>query len=144
MRADVCLRRSAAAIAAAADEDVAEPIQATASGGRGVIPNPFAALLAPAHTVLSDERIHFDPVPVFVGPAPGWKGPALGARGVGVATASVPAQGDAESNPPPTPHRAIGKSKSKRIRNAPAEAKTQKLLAAKAVKPKTDNSGDVK
>ena len=60
----------------------AEPAQAAASAGRGApFPNPFAALLTPvAHTVLSDERIRFDPVPVFLGPAPGWKGPALGAR----------------------------------------------------------------
>ena len=33
MRADVCLRRNAAAIAAAEDEGLAEPIQAAASGG---------------------------------------------------------------------------------------------------------------
>src|SRR5208283_4620066 len=36
MRADVCLRRNAAAIAAAEDEGLAEPIQAAASAGRGM------------------------------------------------------------------------------------------------------------
>src|SRR5271165_1429617 len=36
MRADVCLRRSAAAIAAAEDEGFAEPAQAAAPAGRGV------------------------------------------------------------------------------------------------------------
>ena len=71
--------------------DFAEPSQAAASAGRGApFPNPFSALLTPvvARTVLSDERIRFDPVPVFLGPAPGWKGPALGARPTGTATAS--------------------------------------------------------
>ena len=94
MRADVCLHRNAAAIAAAEDEGLAEPIQAAASAGRGMpfLNNPFSALIAPAHTVLSDERIRFDPVRVFVGPAPGWKGPALGARPTATASASDGAQ----------------------------------------------------
>ena len=80
MRADVCLRRNAAAIAAAEDEGLAEPIQAAASAGRGMpfLNNPFSALIAPAHTVLSDERIRFDPVRVFVGPAPGLERPGAG------------------------------------------------------------------
>ena len=48
MRADVCLRRNAAAIAAAEDGDFAEPSQAAASAGRGApFPNPFSALLTP-------------------------------------------------------------------------------------------------
>ena len=83
------------AIAAAEDEGIAEPVQGASSAGRGVsFSNPFAALLAPvAHTELSDERIRFDPVRVFIGPAPGWKGPALGARPNGVATAAVAASG---------------------------------------------------
>ena len=60
------------------------------AAGRGVPfnPNPLAALLAQAHTLLSDERPHFDPVPVYVGPAPGWKGPALGPRPIGAAAAA--------------------------------------------------------
>ncbi len=139
MRADVCLRRSAAAIAAAEDEGVAEPVQAAAPAGRGAtIPNnPFAALLAPAHTLLSDEKIHFDPVPVFLGPAPGWKGPALGARPAGAATASANAQG-ADVNPPTAPHGAREKSRRKLIRHAASESKAEKVMAAKTVKPKPD------
>ena len=48
-----------------------------------MLPTPLAALFAPAavHTELTYERIRFDPVPVYIGPAPGWKGPALGAHG---------------------------------------------------------------
>jgi D-alanyl-D-alanine carboxypeptidase len=139
MRADVCLHRNAAAIAAAEDEGFAEPAQAAAPAGRGVgfLPTPFAALLTPVHTVLSDEKIRFDPVPVFLGPAPGWKGPALGARPTGAATASNNPEG-AEANPPATPHSVRGKSKPKPIRHNAAETKAQKILAAKTVKPKTD------
>jgi D-alanyl-D-alanine carboxypeptidase len=91
MRADVCLHRNAALIAAAEDEAVGDPSQAPAgSAGRGApFPNPFAALLTPiAHTELPSGRIHFDPVPVFLGPAPGWKGPALGARPAGAVAAT--------------------------------------------------------
>ena len=141
MRADVCLRRNAAAIAAAEDGDFAEPSQAAASAGRGApFPNPFSALLTPvvARTVLSDERIRFDPVPVFLGPAPGWKGPALGARPTGTATASDNTQG-VDANPPPTaPHGARQKSGRTLIRHAALETKGQKVMAAKIVKPKTD------
>ncbi len=82
MRADVCLHRSAAALAAAEDDGAPDQAQASAGGG-GIIPTPLVALFAPAgaaHTELSNERIRFDPVPVYVGPAPGWKGPVLGAR----------------------------------------------------------------
>ena len=94
MRADVCLHRSAALIAAAEDAGVAEPGEAAAgSAGRaGMLPTPLAALFAPvaAHTELSNERIRFDPVPVYIGPAPGWKGPALGARRTTTETAAAP------------------------------------------------------
>jgi D-alanyl-D-alanine carboxypeptidase len=91
MRADVCLHRNAAALAAAEDDGIADQAQAPA-GGFGMLPTPLAALLAPAaaHTELSNERIRFDPVPVYIGPAPGWKGPALGARRTTTETAAAP------------------------------------------------------
>jgi D-alanyl-D-alanine carboxypeptidase len=91
MRADVCLHRSAAALAAAEDDGSAD--QAQASAGGGIFPTPLVALFAPAaaaHTELSNERIRFDPVPVYIGPAPGWKGPALGARRTTTETAVAP------------------------------------------------------
>jgi D-alanyl-D-alanine carboxypeptidase len=83
--ANVCLHRNAAALAAAAEDDsIADQAQAgVGSAGRaGMLPAPLAALLSPVaeHTQLTYERIRFDPVPVYIGPAPGWKGPALGAR----------------------------------------------------------------
>jgi D-alanyl-D-alanine carboxypeptidase len=91
MRADVCLHRNAAALAAAEDDGSADQAQASA-GGVGMLPTPLVALFAPAaaHTELSNERIRFDPVPVYIGPAPGWKGPALGARRTTTETAVAP------------------------------------------------------
>jgi D-alanyl-D-alanine carboxypeptidase len=146
-RSDACLRHSAAAIAAAEDEGVAEPIQAASAGrGIGFPPNPIAALLTPVaatHTQLSDEKIRFDPVPVFLGPVPGWKGPVLGARPTGATTASDNAE-RAEANALAAPHGAKAKSKEKRIRHAALETKAQKLVAAKTVKPKTENSDNIK
>jgi D-alanyl-D-alanine carboxypeptidase len=135
MRADVCLRRKAAAIAALEDDGAPEPIQSAGSAGRGAaLPNPFAALLAPvtAHTLLSDERIRFDPVHVFIGPIAGWKGPVLGARATGAATASADAQG-AEASAPAAPHGV--KSRHKLARHAAPKSAAQKVVAAKTAKP---------
>jgi D-alanyl-D-alanine carboxypeptidase len=91
MRADVCLHRNAAALAAAEDDGASNQSQQGSAGG--MLPTPLAALFAapPAvHTELTYERIRFDPVPVYVGPAPGWKGPALGARPTTTQTAAAP------------------------------------------------------
>jgi D-alanyl-D-alanine carboxypeptidase len=92
--ANVCLHRNAAALAAAEDESIAQQAEAAAgsAGSNGVIPTPLVALFAPVavHTELTNERIRFDPVPVYIGPAPGWKGPALGARRTATETAAAP------------------------------------------------------
>jgi D-alanyl-D-alanine carboxypeptidase len=94
MRADVCLHRNAAALAAAEDDGISDLTQTgVGSAGRaGMLPTPLATLFAPvaAHTELTNERIRFDPVPVYIGPAPGWKGPALGARPTATETAAAP------------------------------------------------------
>jgi D-alanyl-D-alanine carboxypeptidase len=92
--ANVCLHRNAAALAAAAEDDsIAQQAEAAAgsAGRNGVIPTPLVALFAPVavHTELTYERIRFDPVPVYIGPAPGWKGPALGARPTTTETAAA-------------------------------------------------------
>jgi D-alanyl-D-alanine carboxypeptidase len=91
MRADVCLHRNAAALAAAEDDGISDRAQGSAGRG-GMLPTPLAALFAPvvAHTELTNERIRFDPVPVYIGPAPGWKGPALGAHRTTTETAAAP------------------------------------------------------
>ncbi len=92
MRADVCLHRNAAALAAAEDDGIAQQAEAAAGRG-GMLPLPLAALLTPAvaHTELTNERIRFDPVPVYLGPAPGWKGPVLGAHQKTTETAAAAA-----------------------------------------------------
>jgi D-alanyl-D-alanine carboxypeptidase len=141
MRADICLRRDAAAIDTAEEEGVGDdPSQvARAAAGSGpTIPNPLAALLTPAHTELSNERVHFEPVRVFLGPAPGWKGLVLGPTGV--VTASVDAPSVA-ANSPRARHRIKGRPPP--IRHPAAEARAQKLVAAKTLKRKTDTgAGD--
>ncbi len=96
MRADVCLHRSAAVIAAAEEESAAEIAQATPQG-RGTILAAAAASAAPYHTEISDQRPHFDPIPVFIGPVAGWKGPVLGARPTQAATAGLPTDAKAYS-----------------------------------------------
>jgi D-alanyl-D-alanine carboxypeptidase len=134
MRADVCLHRSLAAIAAAEDTGLDEPAQgAEGSAGRGaMLPTPLRALFAPAaHTELPGGRIHFDPVPVYIGPAPGWTGPALGARPTGAAVASAPkdasasSTGDADAKTP-----SVEKAKLKPVRHA-RRIKATKISAAK-------------
>jgi D-alanyl-D-alanine carboxypeptidase len=92
MRADVCLHRNAAALAAAEDDSVSDQTQQGSAGG--IIPTPLVALFsapAVAHTELTNERIRFDPVPVYIGPAPGWKGPVLGADRTKTKTAAAAA-----------------------------------------------------
>ena len=94
MRADICSRRNAAAIAAAEELNLAMSVQSTTPG----FPfNPFAAMVAPAHTEISDARPVFNPVPVYIGPAPGWKGPVLGARSLDAKTAAPPGEAKAYS-----------------------------------------------
>ncbi len=156
---NVCLHRNAAALAAAEDAESA-PSNAgdagTAAAGRGATANnPLAALLAPAHTLLSNERPHFDPVPVYVGPAPGWNGPALGPRATGAASAegptaldkaqAVPANAKASAEAQgaeQTP--SVDKAKPKLVRHAAMNIKAQKAIAAKIIKAKADNTDKAK
>ena len=149
MRADVCLHRSAALIAAAEDAGFAEPGEAAggSAGRNGIVPTPLVALFAPvaAHTELSNERIRFDPVPVYIGPAPGWKGPALGARRTATETAAAPdgaktisaasvvantPEGDASAPTQPSPSSKLKRSRhfEKRVAaHKPAKGAVEKL-----------------
>jgi D-alanyl-D-alanine carboxypeptidase len=100
MRAEICSRRNRLAVVAA----MAEEERIFTAGGAaavGAAPTPFItmgrggtvpaavppAVAAPAPTAppatalaLLTERVHFEPIPVFVGPKPGWTGPVLAAR----------------------------------------------------------------
>jgi D-alanyl-D-alanine carboxypeptidase len=149
MRADVCLHRSAALIAAAEDAGFAEPGEAAAgsAGRNGMLPTPLAALFAPvsARTQLSNERVRFDPVPVYIGPAPGWKGPALGARRTTTESAAAPdgaktvsaasvvantPEGDASAPTQPSPNSKLKRSRhfEKRVAaHKPAKGAAEKL-----------------
>jgi D-alanyl-D-alanine carboxypeptidase len=168
-RANVCMHRSAAALAAAEDAGLAAPNQApgAATAGRGAtFNNPLAALLAPAHTLLSNERPHFDPVRVFVGPAPGWQGPALGPRLIGAAASAAPtdtkapsaagaaapdnAQGaDVNANASADVQGAVktsslDKSKPKPVRHAALHVKAQKTAATNTAKAKVEDTDKAK
>ena len=87
MRGAICSRRNRAAmLAALADEErvFAAPAGAGATpDGRGApLATATVAAVAPTPATLLNERVHFEPVPVFVGPKPGWTGPVLAAKPV--------------------------------------------------------------
>jgi D-alanyl-D-alanine carboxypeptidase len=150
MRADVCLHRSAAAIAAAEEESMGgAPDHFSVAGGRSVAVSAPSASDQQTHTVLTNERPRFDPVPVFIGPVAGWKGPVLAARSTGAADGTLPAEAKAyvgeqlqpEAGAPAvlkravrTPHFAHGPRRGPApVRNAALEAKPAKQpVAAKA------------
>jgi D-alanyl-D-alanine carboxypeptidase len=84
MRSEICSRRNREAIAAAEEEDAAiAPTRGLAAGGRAggsVAAAASAAASASMTEAMAAEPVHFDPIPVFVGPKPGWTGPVLAAR----------------------------------------------------------------
>lgn len=89
MRGDICSRRNGAAVAAAEEDFLAKTGAASAvppptrsfGGSRGIsIGAPAPAEPPSPAALLSEERVRFDPVPVFVGAKDGWTGPVLAAR----------------------------------------------------------------
>jgi hypothetical protein len=147
----VCLHRNAAAAAAAAaaeDDSLWDPTQQGSAGRAGILGTPLGVLFAPvvAHTELTNERIRFDPVPVYIGPAPGWKGPALGARrtttetaaAAGAKTASADNASTAATTPEgdaSAPIQTSPRSKHKRARHS-----EKRTVAHKPVKSATEKS----
>jgi D-alanyl-D-alanine carboxypeptidase len=151
MRADVCLHRNAAALAAAEDDGIAQQAEAAAgsAGRNGVIPTPLVALFAPVavHTELTNERIRFDPVPVYIGPAPGWKGPALGARRTTTETAAAPGgpktiSADNSSTAATTPEGDASApiQTSPRFKHKPARRSEKRTAAHKPIKSAPEKS----
>jgi D-alanyl-D-alanine carboxypeptidase len=148
--ANVCLHRNAAALAAAAEDDsIAQQAEAAAgsAGRNGVIPTPLVALFAPVavHTELTNERIRFDPVPVYIGPAPGWKGPALGARRTTTETAAAPGgvktvSADNSSTTATTPEgdASAPVQTSPRSKHKPARHSEKRTAAHKPIKSETE------
>jgi D-alanyl-D-alanine carboxypeptidase len=151
MRANVCLHRNAAALAAAEDDGMAQQAEAAAgSAGRaGMLPTPLAALFTPVavHTELTYERIRFDPVPVYIGPAPGWKGPALGARRTTTETAAAPGgpktiSADNSSTAATTPEGDASApiQTSPRFKHKPARRSEKRTAAHKPIKSPPEKS----
>ena len=78
MRGQICRGRGKARMLAMQEEFVAAMASSPGGGAAGLMSTPMEA---PPHSVsLSDERVAFTPVPVFVGPKPGWDGPVLATR----------------------------------------------------------------
>jgi len=115
----ICSRRNRAAVLAAYAEEerifaAATPTAPSAAPvGRGAAaPNAVAApaavsgptavaVASPAMAsamALMNERVRFDPIPVFVGPKPGWTGPVLAAR---AAPSDVPSDASAYTGEKP-------------------------------------------
>src|SRR5277367_762849 len=148
--ANVCLHRNAAALAAAAEDDsIAQQAEAAAgsAGRNGVIPTPLVTLFAPVavHTELTYERIRFDPVPVYIGPAPGWKGPALGSHPTTTETAAAPAgpktiSADNSSTATTTPEgdASAPVQTSPRSKHKPARHSEKRTAAHKPIKSATE------
>ena len=148
--ANVCLHRNAAALAAAAEDgSIAQQAETAAgsAGRNGVIPTPLVALFAPVavHTELTNERIRFDPVPVYIGPAPGWKGPALGARRTTTETAAAPGgvktiSADNSSTTATTPEgdASAPVQTSPRSKHKPARHSEKRTAAHKPIKSETE------
>jgi D-alanyl-D-alanine carboxypeptidase len=86
MRDQICRGHGRASILAMQEDFVSSAMAAPATFtmGRGVAPMMSVAMAAPPPVGddIADERVSFDPTPVFVGPKPGWSGPVLAARGV--------------------------------------------------------------
>jgi D-alanyl-D-alanine carboxypeptidase len=142
MRADVCLHRSAALIAAAEEEGLGDSSQ----GDAAIPANPLTALFsqaAPARTELPVGRIRFDPVPVYIGPAPGWNGPVPGARPTGGTEAAGASQ--SADVAPPARHGPKRRFRIKvRHHSATVTSRAQKLLPAKTSQSKLDNTDNIK
>jgi D-alanyl-D-alanine carboxypeptidase len=94
MRPEICSRRNRAAIAAAEEEDEAVIAPTARATGRAPAPPTLgqgAPTPEPMTAETASEPVHFDPVPVFIGPKPGWTGPVLAARPPAGAPARRPA-----------------------------------------------------
>jgi D-alanyl-D-alanine carboxypeptidase len=97
MHQEICSRRGRAAILAGEEEESTTPIAAPGGKGGAASASMYATVAAASATrsLVVTEPVHFDPVPVFVGPKPGWTGPVLAARApdaaVKKALASAPA-----------------------------------------------------
>ncbi len=158
-RSEICSRRNRVAVAAAEEEVFGTPAggataPAAVANGRGSPAFVTASAAAePVQPVLSTAPVHFDPVPVFVGPKEGWTGPVLAARPVAGAPedasayagdkgegaqenradASAPLALQGSVKPPETPAEAHEKAKTTKVA---AEEKPRRQRRTLLRKPK--------
>jgi D-alanyl-D-alanine carboxypeptidase len=162
MHQEICSRRGRAAMAAAEEEEYSATIAAPIGKGGAKGASMYAAAsAAPTRSLVVMEPVHFDPVPVFIGPKPGWTGPVMAARSPDAttqktaipaaapveATAYAPAdkpQGlDKDETPPllaPTApmalHAAVKLIAPKPVRHAAAKRPAAKVAEQSKAKPK--------
>jgi hypothetical protein len=101
MHQEICSRRGRAAIAAGEEEEFVALTGGPAGKAGATGASMYeAAAAGPSLTrsLAIAEPVHFDPVPVFVGPKPGWTGPVMAARAPDGAV-----QKAATTNPAATP-----------------------------------------
>jgi D-alanyl-D-alanine carboxypeptidase len=137
MHGEICSRRGRAAMVAGEEEEATAPIAAGARVGTRGMSMYSAAVVAEAvapRALAAMEPVHFDPVPVFLGPKPGWTGPILAARPVdptgqkaAVATPPVP---DATAYASPDKPQEVDKDET-----PPLSAPTAPMALHAAVKP---------
>jgi D-alanyl-D-alanine carboxypeptidase len=86
MHQEICSGRGRAAMIAGEEEDLFAPVAAAPAGARGsagaasIYSAAVSTRSLSPHALAAMEPIHFDPVPVFIGPKPGWTGPVAEAR----------------------------------------------------------------
>jgi D-alanyl-D-alanine carboxypeptidase len=137
MHGEICSRRGRAAMVAGEEEEATAPIAAGARVGTRGMSMYSAAVVAEAvapRALAAMEPVHFEPVPVFLGPKPGWTGPILAAR-------PVDATGQkAAGAPPPVPDATAYASPDKpqevdKDDTPPLSAPTAPMALHAAVKP---------
>lgn len=85
MRDAICRGRGKAAMIAMQEDFVAAAVAESSAAfmtGRVGLPMVASAMAAPpAAGDIADEKVSFEPTPVFIGAKPGWTGPVMAARG---------------------------------------------------------------
>jgi hypothetical protein len=120
MRGEICSRRNRAA-AIADEEEIEAPT--TAAAKRGAFAGPGSSAPEPMSFADATRPVHFEPVPIFIGPIPGWTGPVLAAK---------PTDKD-DATAPPVAARAYANDKPSLIDGADAQSAPAALQGA--VKP---------
>jgi D-alanyl-D-alanine carboxypeptidase len=136
MRDEICTRRNRAAVLAAEEENAGPATNVTGKGAANSASAPAPTQMTVADAV---KWVHFDPVPIFIGPKPGWTGPVLAAKDSGetpteaarayAADKATPAEvGDAQSAP------AALKGALKPVKLTPLAVRPHRPYASKAAR----------